>query len=257
MRSTIAPIARAPLLNASVQESVRAYIEHNRLRAGDQLPHEGELAKLLHVSRNSVREAIKGLESLGIVEVRRGVGIFVKEFSFESLLDSLAFGLRETFQEVENVLEIRRILEVAMIEEAIEKITPEDLLELRATLDVMKEKAKARQSFGFEDQRFHQLLFRCIGNRVLIRLTDVFWMAFYKAANFANLEDPNPLATVQAHYDIYEAVLARDVAAAREKLDHHYDGSFRKHLAFQRAHNFEDGEDEPQDLQDGVVPLRR
>jgi DNA-binding FadR family transcriptional regulator len=234
MSPSISPIARAPLLHMSVQESVRAYIEHNRLRAGEQLPHEGELARLLNVSRNSVREAVKGLESLGIVEVRRGIGVFVKEFSFETLLDNLAFGLQETFQEVENVLEVRRILEVAMIEEAIEKITPEDLLELRATLDVMKEKASRRQGFGFEDQRFHQLLFRGVNNRVLSRLNDVFWIAFYKAANFANLDDPAPLQTWRAHYAIYEAVLARDLAAARQRLDQHYDGSFKKHMALWR-----------------------
>lgn len=238
MTSHMVPIQRAPLLHASVQESVRAYIEHNRLRAGDPIPNEGELARLLNVSRNSVREALKGLESLGIIEVRRGIGVFVKEFSFESLLDNLAFGLQEVFREVENVLEIRKILEVAMIDEAIEKITAEDLLELRATLDVMREKAERRESFGFEDQRFHQLLFRGIGNRVLIRLNDVFWMAFYKAANFANLEDPDPLATWRAHYEIYEAVLARDVALARQKLDSHYDGSFKKHMAHQSARDF-------------------
>lgn len=237
MAGTISPIHRAPLLHASVQESVRAYIEHNRLRAGDALPNEGELARLLNVSRNSVREALKGLESLGIVEIRRGIGIFVQAFSFKPLLDNLAFGLQETFEEAENVLEIRRILEVAMIGEAIERVTPEDLLELRATLDVMKEKAERGEGFGFEDQRFHQLLFRGIGNRVMARLNDVFWMAFYKAADFAVLEDPAPLATWQAHYDIYEAVLARDVALAREKLERHYDGSFKKHMAFRRNRN--------------------
>ena len=71
------PLTRAPLLHVSVQESLRAYIDDNGLAPGTLLPAEGELATQLGVSRNSLREGIKALESLGVLETRRGVGIFV------------------------------------------------------------------------------------------------------------------------------------------------------------------------------------
>ena len=87
------PLKRPPPLHVSVRESLRRHIDENRLEAGDPLPPEGDLAQQLGVSRNSVREAIKALESLGVLEMRRGVGVFVKAFSFEPLLENLTYGL--------------------------------------------------------------------------------------------------------------------------------------------------------------------
>ena len=236
--ASIIPIARAPLLHASVQESVRAFIVENALQAGDQLPHEGELARRLQVSRNSVREALKGLESVGIIEIRRGIGIFVRPFSFGPLLANMAFGLREAFRDVDDILEVRRILEGAMIAKTVERIPEEDLAELGRIMQRMKAKAEVNENLSLEDQHFHRVLFRCLDNKVLLQLTDLFWEVFFRASNFTNLQDPNPLATWKAHNDIFEAVSARDVASARTLLDRHYDGSFRRHLAYQKARDF-------------------
>ena len=82
----ISALKRPPSLHVSVQESLRSYIAENHLEAGAPLPAEGDLAQQLGVSRNSVRESIKALESVGVLEVRRGSGVFVKAFSFEPLL---------------------------------------------------------------------------------------------------------------------------------------------------------------------------
>ena len=211
-------------LHASVQESLKAYIEENDLRGGAALPPEGALALQLGISRNSVREAIKALESVGILETRRGIGVFVKPFSFDPLFDHLAYGLRGALREVDELREIRRVLEVALIEKTIEMIGDADLAELRATTERMRVRAEHNESFAKEDQQFHQLLFRCQGNLMLTKLIDVFWLAFYKASDFVNLENPDPLATWRDHHDIVEAVAARDVDAARKRLDHHYHG---------------------------------
>ena len=97
---SIKPLNRPPLLHVTVQESLRDYIESNGLKAGDPLPPETFLAQQLGVGRNSVREAIKALESLGILETRRGVGVFVKEFSFQPLLDNLAYGLGDSLRDI-------------------------------------------------------------------------------------------------------------------------------------------------------------
>ena len=83
----------------------------NRLAAGAPLPPEGELAQQLGVSRNSVREGVKALESLGILEMRRGVGVFVKAFSFEPLLANLTYGLGDALTQIADVIAVRRALE--------------------------------------------------------------------------------------------------------------------------------------------------
>lgn len=222
--NSIAPVSRPPLLHITVQERLRQYIESNNLRAGDPLPPETYLAQQLEVGRNSVREAIKALESVGVIETRRGIGVFVKEFSFKPLLDNLAYGLQDTLRDVDELREIRRVLETGLIGKTIELIGDEDLAELRRLTQLMRAKAEKHQNFGEEDQQFHQMLFRCQNSRMLNSLIDIFWMAFSKASNFNNLENPDPMATWRDHHEIVEAIAAKDVEGARQKLDAHYLG---------------------------------
>jgi DNA-binding FadR family transcriptional regulator len=221
---SIEPLARPPLLHVTVQDALKAYIEANALKAGDPLPPEAVLAQQLGVGRNSVREAIKALESLGILETRRGIGVFVKEFSFKPLLDNLAYGLQDSLRDVEELREIRRVLETGLIGKTIEMIGAADIDELRAVTAQMKRRAEQHESFAVEDQQFHQLLFRCQSNHMLSALIDIFWIAFNKASNFNNLANPNPLDTWRDHHEIVEAIARKDVEQARRRLDDHYTG---------------------------------
>lgn len=221
---SMARLSRAPLLHVTVQESLKNYIEANALKAGDPLPPETFLAQQLGVGRNSMREAIKSLESLGILETRRGIGVFVKEFSFKPLLDNLAYGLQDSLRDVEELREIRRVLETGLIDKTIEMVSPDDLAKLRKVTAQMKKRAERNESFALEDQEFHQLLFRCQNNHMLSALIDIFWVAFNKASNFNNLDNPNPLDTWRDHHEIVEAVANKNVEQARRRLDDHYRG---------------------------------
>ncbi|SIT58958.1 GntR family transcriptional regulator [Mesorhizobium prunaredense] len=223
-QKSIEPLTRPPLLHVSVQESLRKYIQSNQLKAGDPLPPETFLAQRLGVGRNSVREAIKALESIGILETRRGIGVFVKEFSFKPLLDNLAYGLQDSLRDVEELREIRRVLETGLIAKTIEMISAEDIAALRQLTESMRRRAERQESFAEEDQQFHQLLFRCQNNHMLSALIDIFWVAFNKASNFTSLDNPTPLATWRDHHEIVEAVAAKDVDRARQRLDDHYRG---------------------------------
>jgi DNA-binding FadR family transcriptional regulator len=224
---SIKPVKRAPLLHISVQESLRGFINDNNLSAGSALPAEGDLALQLGVSRNSVREGIKALESVGVLESRRGIGVFVKAFSFEPLLDNLAYGLGSALQQIEEVITIRRTLEVGLIEKTLATITPKEIGELRDVLEKMRLRAENNESFPDEDKLFHHLLFRSQENEILLRLLEVFWMAFYKASDFVNLNNSDPMETWREHTAIVDAIEAGDVEAAKQQLDKHYDGISR------------------------------
>jgi DNA-binding FadR family transcriptional regulator len=220
----IRPVDRPPLLHVSVQESLKRFVAENGLSGGDPLPAEGDLARSLGVSRNSVREAIKALESLGMLETRRGIGVFVRDFSLEALIDNLPYGLGRSLRDIEEIIEIRRTLETAMIAEAIERMPAEDLAELNEILAAMRRHAERGESFAREDQRFHAVLFRGLGNRMLIRLIEVFWHAFWRVADFINVANPDPMRTWRDHADIVDAVARKDVAEARARLAAHYHG---------------------------------
>ncbi len=220
----IKPMERAPLLHVTAQESLRTFIVDNGLKGGDPLPPESTLASQLGIGRNSMREAIKALESVGVLETRRGIGVFVKEFSFQPLLDNLAYGLQDSLRDIDELRDIRRVLEVGLIERTVALISDDDIAELQKVTDRMHAKALRDESFAEEDQEFHQLLFRCQSNRMLSSLLDIFWLAFYKASGLADLGNPSPLDTWRDHQSIVDAVAARDIAGARLRLDAHYRG---------------------------------
>ena len=85
---------RRPALNELIRDYVKQYILDQGLCAGDPLPSEIQLAQELGVGRSSVREAIKALQSLGIVEVRHGEGLYVRPYTFDPILETLSFGMR-------------------------------------------------------------------------------------------------------------------------------------------------------------------
>jgi DNA-binding FadR family transcriptional regulator len=212
-------LAREPL-HASVQRSLKQYVADNGLRPGDRLPPEATLAQALGVARNSVREAVKALSAVGILEVRRGIGVFVHEFSLAPLVDHLAFGLDP--RDVADILEVRRTLEAALLARAVARIGPADLAALADTVRAMQARAARGEGFRDEDRAFHEQLFRCLGNRVLLRVIDVFWLAFQKASGFFDLSLSDPMATARDHADILAAIEAGDTAAATERLERHY-----------------------------------
>lgn len=217
------PIAQPKLLHQTAQRAIRDYILNNALTAGDALPGEMELARQLGISRNSVREAIRALESIGILEVRRGRGVFVRAFSFEPLLEGLFYGLLVDLREVEELLDIRCVLESGMMERAIDTATDETLDRLAAVVRRMGQRADRGEAFPDEDREFHRLVFHRVGSDTLLRLLDVFWLAFQAASRVLE-DDPDPQLTYRDHAAILDALAARDPALAREALERHYAG---------------------------------
>ena len=225
MDKQLIPIQRPPLLHRTVQEAIRTYILENNLQPDDMLPPENDLAQQLGVSRSSVREAIKGLESLGLLEARRGSGVFVRSFSFEPLLANLEYSLLFDLRELVELLEIRRVLETGMVGVALAVMGEEQLTVLEQIVERMRLRAEEGEAFPDEDRAFHLELFRKVENQTLLKLLDIFWLVLNKAIQHnAALWDDNPLWTCQLHADIVQALRTGDEAEAGSALFEHYAG---------------------------------
>lgn len=211
-----------PALFRSVQDIIKNYILENNLAAGAPLPPEAELARQLGVGRSSVREAVKALESLGILETRRGSGLFVQDFSFEPLLENLPYGLLFDLSQLADLLAVRRVLETGMAEAALAVTTSQQLDQLRELTGQMLVRAEQGQMFPDEDREFHATLFAGLQNQVLLKLLDTFWFTFHKAAQLTDLQDRDPMRTYRDHVAILEAVEAGQAAQVRLALDQHY-----------------------------------
>ncbi len=224
MASPLQPLDKPLSLHLSVQTALRRYIVDNRLQAGEPLPPEGELARQLGIGRNSVREGIKALESLGVLEVRRGVGAFVRAFTLAPLLENLPYAFGDSLREVQDILQIRQALELSLIESVLQTITDAQLAELRRILQAMEIKAARGQDFAEEDRGFHQALFAPLHNQMLLALIDAFWTVFHRVAGPARLETQEPMKTWRDHQAIFEAASARDLQATKQRLANHYTG---------------------------------
>ena len=224
MAPQLQPLERPPSLHLSVQASLKHFIVSNNLKAGDPLPPEATLARQLGIGRNSVREGVKALESVGVLEVRRGIGVFVKAFTLAPLLDNLPYAFGQSLREVEEILQIRRALEVSLIEEVVQTISPEQLDALRRITEAMGIKARRGQDFADEDRAFHQALFAPLGNTMLLALIETFWRVFYRVSGSARPETQEPMRTYKDHVAIVDAVATRDVASAKKRLGQHYAG---------------------------------
>ena len=215
-------LTRGPLLNRVIQDQIKQYITDNRLGSGDLLPPEGQLAADLGVSRGSVREAIKALESLGIVEVRHGDGVRVRAFNFDSTFDLLSYGLIFDPTRVVEILQIRVWLEVAAVGDAIRLISDEELTQMAALLNRWEEKAARGEDVSEEDRAFHRMLYTPLGNESLIGLIDIFWVIYHSLAIRSLGVDHQPVATVTAHRELLAAVKTRDAALAAQRMREHF-----------------------------------
>jgi DNA-binding FadR family transcriptional regulator len=212
-------------LSGSAQQAIRRYILKNGLGAGDQLPPEGKLALELGISRPSVREAVKGLESLGILEARMGVGLFVRSFSFDPILDNLAYSLGYDRSTIDELLYVRKQLEAGAIEDAAARVTPAQLRVLRSIVDRMGERAARGESSPEEDRFFHRTLFTQIEHPLLLKLLDVFWEVYRRLRDQTALASTaDPVRSWENHRRIVEALESGVGTDARAAMLSHFAG---------------------------------
>ena len=215
-------LSRGPVLNRVIQDQIKQYITENELAPGDLLPPEGQLASDLGVSRGSVREAVKALESLGIVEVRHGDGVRVRALNFDPIFDLLSYGLAFEPATAVEILQIRVWLEAAAVADAVGKISDTELDKIAALLDSWQVKAARGEDGSADDRSFHRMLYTPLGNQALIRLIDIFWLVYHSLAIQNIGIDHDPVATVAVHRELLAAIRARDVALASQRMRDHF-----------------------------------
>ena len=212
---------RTPALNEAVRNYVKQYILDHNLNGGDPLPPENQLAEELGVGRGSVREAIKALQSLGIVEVRRGHGLYVREYNFDAILETFSYGMRFDTTTLEDLMQARILLERAAIEDAITQIGPEELAQLDALMNTWQQRVEAGEAYKDLDEKFHRSLYRTLNNQTLMKLFEVFWIAF-ENLDIEIIHQANPEEEFKIHSAILEAVKQRDTPLARQLLIEHF-----------------------------------
>ncbi|HYK96919.1 MAG TPA: FadR/GntR family transcriptional regulator [Candidatus Acidoferrales bacterium] len=217
--TTIEPIRRSRLYQGIV-EQIESLLERGELRPGDQLPAERALADQFQVSRASVREALRTLELLGIVETRAGGGTFVRQVAPDDLAKPLQ-SLIARGHTLSDVIEFRGVVEPAIASLAATRITAEQLAELHELLIQQQAKVAAGESYADEDTRFHEVIGHAAGNELLTTMLGVIWDVLRASREQWLQTNARAHASLEAHHRVYDALARHDAEAARKASAEH------------------------------------
>jgi DNA-binding FadR family transcriptional regulator len=221
VRFSVEPIRATRTFEAAIEHLTEG-IERAGLRAGDRLPNEGALAAELGISKPTLRQALRVLELSGLVEVRRGKagGVFVMTDLVPAVAIFSAVKLEEGA--AVDVLHARRVLERAVVHEAMRTATAADISELQRTIDLLERHLGERPSVMRADAMFHRALVRsCRNETIQAAMRGV-------ARGLAPIRDAYSggvaydRQTLDVHRRQLHAMERRDDAALEEVLDEHF-----------------------------------
>ena len=225
-------------LYEEIVEQIKQLIADGKLKPGDKLLAERDLAERFQVSRASVREAIRTLEMLGIIDIRPGEGTFVRGTDSDDIIRPLAMFLAVERNSLLDMFEMRRIFETATASLAAERATQEELDQIGALLVCMQERLNVQDSEKGEeyDAAFHYAVAEATHNSLLIKLFKTVSEEFSKANSVARRQlyhdnIQNAQKIIDQHSEIFTAIRARSPQAASEAMLAHLtfaEGELRK-----------------------------
>lgn len=224
VRASYGPVTRVHLRDA-IAERIRDMIRAGELKPGDRLPPERELARAFGCSRAAVREAIRILEHAGLVQVEHGVGAAVTDWALSALYGLTMQTLVQEAHRLEQVLELRKMLEVPVAGLAAVRRDEGELARLEAILATMAEAASRGEPAIEEDFEFHLQIARCARNDAVVKVMGAISGLVRHALSLHRIKTWNipgrPQQVVEQHRRIVEAIRARDPAAAEAAMREH------------------------------------
>ena len=208
-------------LTAQVVNHIRAKIEDGTLKAGDKIPPERDFAKILNISRASLRTGIGYLAAMGVMKVRHGVGTFVADGPPEIGKSSLGLlGVLHGFKSWQ-MFEVRKLLETSLAALAAERgkdehftVLAEEVAEMYATIDDPAQ-------YLIHDVRFHRTIAEASGNPILAALMETVSTALYDERRKTAERARDRKSSLDAHREIYRAIRGRNPLEARNAMERH------------------------------------
>lgn len=213
-------------LQAEIQDIVKRYIIDHRFKPGDALPGEGELARQMGISRPSLREAMKVLQTIGVVETRHGSGTYVGSLTLDPFADGMAFQILIAAQhgttaprDLLDLIDLREAVETTRIRQATGLHTAKQLDAIQALCDEMELLDQEPAAFGDRDLALHLLLYQPLQSRV----HNEFIKAFWKLSNLAIRPYAGSASehVLKEHRAIVDAVVAQNAREAGDCMSAH------------------------------------
>jgi GntR family transcriptional repressor for pyruvate dehydrogenase complex len=215
---------RSTRIYEEIVRQIRMLIADGHLKSGDRLPPERDLAERFRVSRTSVREAMRALESRGLIGIRPGEGAFVREVSIEALVEPLALVILAQRETIADLYEARRLLEPPIAALAARRATPEELAEMTRILDEQAAEVAAGRTGLVQDAAFHSALAHSTHNRAITRIVTTL-MDLLAQSREESLSTPGrPVRSHGDHRRVLAAVEDRNARRAEQAMLTHLVG---------------------------------
>ena len=206
-----------------VAQQLQRMIRDGLVKPGEKLPPERELAEMLQVSRGSLRDAIRTLELMGLVEPRQGEGTVVCDPSAKSLINPLATVLLRQRELVGDLLEFRRMIEPTLAGRAAQNASGEEVAYLEDILRRQKERVDRGELAIEEDSEFHYAIAQAARNSVVLKVLDAF-MDLLRETRERSLQLEGRLQkSFLGHRRVLDGIRDHDALAAEEAMRSHID----------------------------------
>ena len=208
-------------VSQQVVDQVKELIMNQKYLAGDKLPPERVMAELLGVGRPAIREALKILEAVGIVEIRHGSGSYLKEANFDFATFPMTIMLSNEKEIINELIEAREIVELEIISLAVRRADEGDIKRLGDFVEMRKSTDEIVRLEGKYDYDFEAILGEIAKNRILLSIqkaTHALWEISLRKIKV----QPLPVHVINCeHQEIFEAIRAGDEKTAREAMTYH------------------------------------
>jgi GntR family transcriptional repressor for pyruvate dehydrogenase complex len=204
-----------------IVEQVRDMIAGGHLKAEERLPPERELAQLFGVGRSTLREAVRVLESLGLVAVRPGEGTFLRTGDVPHLRRAFPPEFVHTWTTRLHLFEVRTVLEPELAGLAARRATADQLTKMREVLDAQTAQVQRGATGMEEDVIFHRLIAEATGNPALVQVMDTLSQAFQETRDASLQHKGRALRSLSQNQAILAAIEARNRAPAIRRMRAH------------------------------------
>ena len=205
-------------IHEEVVSQIHELIRDGKFKAGDQLPSERELAETFQVSRTSVREAIRALETQGLIISRTGMGNFIADLPIESLVAPLAKLLIEEKTALADIFELRKLIEPPIAALAAERATERDIERMKKILDKQSEAVSRGETGVKADAELHFAIGQATQNQALEKLVSGL-MEITGHSREESLQTPDRRqASIERHRKIVSAINRHDRTSARKAM---------------------------------------
>lgn len=214
---------RQEKLSVKIANQIKTLIIDGELKPGDPLPPERELMRLLNVSRPSIREALKSLVGMGFLEASKGNRTIVKSLASGAILEPLHYLLQDDINIVFQLIEVRKALEAWNAFHAAKRATTGDMTRLEKNIAFMRLKLKAVDySLEKEDADFHLAIAEATHNKIQAHIMfTLYGIIKNSIGQYYGKFDLHKI--YQQHFEVVEAIKARDSEAARVRILGHLD----------------------------------